>query len=100
MIPATLRPDPAHAALANSKAIAQTADNVFSSADSPRSGLSGARISPILQGTRNNPPLKADLPVREPGELDVRGRDRLLAGKVNGSLPVLIGEAAVNLKFL
>ena len=44
--------------------------------------------------------LEVDLPIREPGQLDVRGRDRLLSGKVDGRLIVLIRETAIHLKIL
>ena len=43
---------------------------------------------------------EADLALREPGELDGGGGHGLLAGKVDGSLPVLVGEVAVDLEVL
>src|ERR1017187_2444074 len=51
--------------------------------------------------------LKADLPLREPGELDGSGGHGLLAGRVggdtggvDGSFPVFIGKVAVDLEIL
>src|SRR6185437_6489396 len=44
--------------------------------------------------------LKVDLPLREPGELDVGRGNGLLSGKVDGCLPVLIGKVAVDFEVL
>src|ERR1017187_3330972 len=42
--------------------------------------------------------LETDLPLGEPGELNRGGRHRLLAWKIDGSLPVFIGEISVDLE--
>ena len=48
----------------------------------------------------SNGVLEADLALREPGELDGGGRHGLLVRKIDGGLPVLQSEVAVDLEVL